>query len=115
MLESETLSYIIDASETEIHGLTLKERERVSTTTDQTCKSLQGGWIVKEYTSSNNDADDGVLANDAKRNRIIQIKVGKGKQEALDHLSILGIYTKTYKKLYIDSVSQKWNRDISEG
>ena len=78
VLESETLSDIIVASEKAIHGLHLKERDIGSITMDQKCKSLQGRWMVKEEKSSNNDADAdaGDLARDAKRNRLIKI-VGK--------------------------------------
>ena len=71
--------------------------------------------MVKEYTSSNNNAYAGDLENDEKRNRLIQNKVGKGKQEDSDHCNILGIYTNTYKKWNIDSLSQKRNDYIYEG
>ena len=82
---------------------------------DQKCKSLQGRWMVKEDKSSNNDADAGVLARDAKRNMLIKIKVGKGREEALAHFHILGIYSKTYNKWYNDSESQKWKKEIMWG
>ena len=66
---------------------------------------------------SNNDADAdaGDLAREAKRNRLIKIKVGKGKEEASAHFRILGIYSKTYNKWYTDSESQKWKKEITVG
>ena len=70
---------------------------------------------MKEETISNNNADAGNLANDAECDRHIHIKVGKGKKEASAHFKILGIYTKTHNKWYIDSASQKWNGSIAEG
>ena len=62
--------------------------------------------MVKEYTISNNDTDDGNLENDAKRNRLINIKVGKGKKESSDYFFIPVIYTETYNKCYNYSASQ---------
>ena len=54
--------------------------------------------MVKEDTSSKNDEDAGNVSNDTKHNRLIHIKVDKGKQEDPAHFRILGIYTKTYNK-----------------
>ena len=62
--------------------------------------------MVKEDTSSKNDEDAGDFSNDTKHNRLIHIKVDKGKQEDPAHFRILGIYTKTYNKWYIDSSSK---------
>ena len=70
--------------------------------------------MVKQYTSSN-DVDDDDLDNDAKHNRLVQIKVDRGKREASDHFSILGIYTNIYNKWYISSVIPKCNNYIDEG
>ena len=71
--------------------------------------------MVKEDKSSNNDVDTGNLARDAKRNRLIKIKVGKGREEASAHFRILGIYGKIYNNWYTDSESQKRKKEIAGG